>query len=391
MFRMIPAVVAAMLFAFAALSEPASAQSACPTGAELDEAVAKATSDFNTAGGQKSKNMSSGATRNLQAYSILLWEERSKDAIDTNQDAKWALAVCLEKDGVCGGKKHKNLAKDLFKAVGQDYTSGYMNTKVYPEEMLPWAERQLSCTIGSDDLPLQQAFAGELPPLGGLTGQARFAEALRRLNLDASYDAYPQFTQACFERDTEACDFMASVYEKNKDEASKTLALKLGEKSCNLGSAFGCRFASLYYFEGRLGVPQDEFLAGERATKACDLGDELACGVAANHWGDPDTDRYDQAKYRKYRELDCDRLNNAGSCRAFGYMAANAQGGPENKIAARTAFEKSCDGNDSMACMFLGSMRTGGQGGSVDTAGGRAATQKSCDLGNSAACDVLIK
>ncbi len=388
MFRVIPAV-AAMLVVLAVLSERAVAQSACPTGADLDNAVAKATSDFNTAGGQQSKNKSSGATSTLQAYSILLWEERSSGAIDTNQDAKWALAVCLEKDGVCGGKKHKDLAKDLFKAVGEGYTSGRMNTKVYPEEMLSWAERQLNCTTGPIASPLQQAFAGKLPPLDGLTGHARFTEALSKLNADASYDAYPQFTQACFERDTEACDFMASVYEKNEDEASKTLALKLGEKSCDLGSAFGCRFASLYYFEGRLGVPQDEFLAGVRATKACELGDKLACGVAANHWSDPDSDRYDQAKYRKYRELDCDRRNNAGSCRAFGYMAANAQGGPKNEIAARTAFEKSCDGNDSMACMFLGSMRTGGQGGPIDSTGGRLATQKSCDLGNSAACDVL--
>jgi len=389
MLRLISAALAALLIAVSALSGPAMAQSACPAGADLDTALAKAMSDFNTAGGQKSKNKSSHATSTLQAYSILLWEERSKDAVDTNQDAKWALAVCLEQDGVCGGKKHKELAKELFKAVGEGYTSGRMNTKVYPEEMLSWAERQLSCTTGPVASPLQKAFAGKLPPLTGLTGHARFTEALRKLNSDASYDAYPQFTQACFESDTEACDFMASVYEKNEDEASKTLALKLGEKSCDLGSAFGCRFASLYYFEGRLGVPQDEFLAGVSATKACDLGDTLACGVAANHWGDPDTDRYDEAKYRNYRELDCERRNNAGSCRAFGYMAANGQGGSEDKIAARAAFGKACDGNDGQACMFLGSMRRAGQGGPVDTAGGRAATQKSCDLGNSIACDAL--
>ncbi len=365
------------------------AQSACPTGADLDTALAKAMSNFNTAGGQKSKNKSSRATRTLQAYSILLWEERSSDAIDANQDAKWALAVCIEKDGVCGGKRMKDLAKDLFKAVGKNYTSGRMNTKVYPEEMLLWAQQQLNCTTGPAASPDEQAFAGNLPPLNGLTGQGRFAEALRRLNADKTYDAYPQFTQACFESSTEACDFMASVYEKNEDEASKTLALKFGEKSCGLGSAFGCRFASLYYHEGRTGVPKDKFLAGVRATKACDLGDTLACGVAANHWDDPDTDRYDNIKIRKYRELDCDRRSNAGSCRAYGYMAANAQGGPEDKVAARTAFETACNGNDGLACMFLGSMRTAGQGGPVDTAGGRAVTQKSCDLGNSAACDAL--
>lgn len=389
MFRLPAAALAALLIVLAALTGPAMAQSACPAGADLDTALAKAMSDFNTAGGQKSRNKSSRATNTLQAYSILLWEERSKDAIDTNQDAKWALAVCLEKDGVCGGKEHKALAKDLFKAVGKDYTSGYMNTKVYPEEMVPWAERQLSCTTGPASSPDEQAFAGTLPPLNGLTGQARFAEALRRLNADKTYEAYPQFTQACFEESTEACDFMASVYENNEDEASKILALNFGEKSCDLGSAFGCRFASLYYFEGRPGVPKDEFVAGVRATKACDLGDTLACGVAANHWGEPDTDRYDETKYRKYRELDCDRRNNAGSCRAFGYMAANAQGGSEDKFAARAAFEKACEGNDALACMFLGSMRTGGQGGPVDATGGHAATRKSCGLGNSAACDAL--
>lgn len=389
MFRLTLAGFATLLIALAALSGPDMAQSACPVGADLDTALANAMSDFNAAGGQKSKNKSSRATSTLQAYSILLWEERSNGAVDTNQDAKWALAVCLEKDGVCGGKKMKDLAKDLFKAVGKDYTSGRMNTKVYPEEMLPWAERQLNCTTGPVGSPLDQAFAGTLPPLNGLTGQARFQQALGNLSADTADSVYPQFVQACFEKATDACDFMASVYEKNDDETSKILALRIGEKSCDLGSAFGCRFSSLYYLEGRLGVPQNEELAELRAIKACDLGDTLACGVAANHWGDPDTDRYDEVKYRKYRGLDCERRSHAGSCRVFGYMAANAQGGPEDKIAARAAFEKACDGNDGLACMFLGSMRKSGQGGPVDTAGGQAATQKSCDLGNSTACDAL--
>ncbi len=389
MFRLFPAAIQAFLIAMALVSGSAAAQSNCPVGAGLDSALAKAMSDFNTAGGPKGKNKSSRATSVLQAYSILLWEERSSDAIDTNQDAKWALAVCLEKDGVCGGKKMKDLAKDLFKAVGEDYTSGRMNTKVYPEEMLTWAQAQLDCTTGPVAPPSERIFAGNLPPLAGLTGEARYAEALRLLNADKFYDAYPQFTQACIESSTNACDFMASVHEKGADAESKTSALKFGEKSCDMGSAFGCRFASLYYLEGRPGVPKDAFLAGVRATKACDLGDKLACGVAANHWGDPDTDRYDEAKYRTYRKLDFDRHDNAGSCRAFGYMATNAQGGPEDKVSARAAFEKGCNGNDALACMFLGSMQKSGQGGPADAAGALAATGKSCDLGQATACAAI--
>ncbi|MEQ9505359.1 MAG: tetratricopeptide repeat protein [Hyphomonas sp.] len=389
MFRLLPAALAALLMALAAVSGTALAQSACPAGADLDAALETATVDFNTAGGRKSNNKTSRATSTLQAYSILLWEERSSGAISTEEDAKWALAVCLEKDDVCGGKKLKDLSKDLFKAVGKGHGSGRMNTKVYPEEMVSWAEQQLNCTTGPVASPDEQAFAGNLPPLDGLTGQARFAEALRRLNADKAYDAYPQFTQACFETSTEACDFMASVHEENDIEASKATALKFGEKSCGMGSPFGCRFASIYYLQGRPGVAKDKLLAGARATKACDLGDKLSCGVAANHWDDPDTDRYDQAKSRKYRELDCDRQSNAGSCLVYGYMAVNAQGGPEDKAAARAAFTKACDGNDGLACMFLGSMQKRGQGGPVDTAGGRAATQKACDLGQSTACDAL--
>lgn len=388
MVRLLRAVTASLAALFA-LASTAIAQSACPAGEALDSALQQAVTDFQSAGGQKRNNKTSSATAMLQAYAILLWEERSKSAIDDQQDAKWALAVCLEKDGVCGGNKHKDLSRDLFRAVGKGYTSGYMNTQVYPESMVAWAERRLGCTTGPVATLLEQAYQGTLPPLAGLTGEARYEEAIRQSKAEEQPDFYPQLVQACFERSTEACDFLASVYEGNEDEESKKLAIRFSEKSCELNSPFGCRFSAIYYSQGRPGVPRDDNLGELRAIKACDLGDTLSCGVAALHFSTPETETYSQEKSRHYRGLDCDRQGNPLSCRIFGYMAINGQGGPEDKVAARAALETACAGDEDLACLWVGSMKTGGSGGPVDLEGGRAATQKACDLGNSAACDAL--
>ncbi|MEZ5947466.1 MAG: tetratricopeptide repeat protein [Hyphomonas sp.] len=390
MFRFVAAMVASIA-ALAFVSLPALAQTACPQGADLDAALQDAVSAFHRAGGQKKSNKTSAETARLQAYAILLWQDRSKRAIDDQEDAKWALAVCLEKDGVCGGKKHKPLANDLFKAVGRGYSSGYMNDKVYPVEMIGWAERQIGCTTGPIATPLELAAAGKLPPLDGLTGQARFDKAFGRMMAKEEGDQYPQLIQACYEKSIEACDFLASAYEIGEDstEADKKLALKYAEYSCLQNSAFGCRFAAIYYSQGRPGIPRDDATGGLRAIKACDLGDELSCGLAAAYYSTPDTPTYSEEKTRHYRSLDCERKNNPFSCRVFGYMASNGQGGAEDKVAARAAFQTACKGDEALACMWLGAMMRSGGGGPVDVEGGRAATQKACNLGNSTACNAL--
>ncbi len=117
--------------------------------------------------------------------------------------------------------------------------------------------------------------------------------------------------------------------------------------------------------------------------QACEKGDGLACGLAAEYLM---TKSGNEAQAFKLTSKGC-ALGSAFSCATLGAQYDNAHGVSKDEALAVKYFKKACEEHNGLGCLNLAAMTYAGRGGlAKDERRGAELILRACEFGNETAC-----
>lgn len=202
-------------------------------------------------------------------------------------------------------------------------------------------------------------------------------------------NAVPLWDKGCKIGEPAACFRLGNAYASGwgaaQDDARAAAAFKEG---CGGGLAEACAHWGEAVWEGR-GTKRDTQLAGELATRACELKDHAGCSLLglvmmAGAPGVPKSVSKGLALWNR----EC-AAGFGPACSALGATLLQ-DGGMDKAADAAKLFEKACDGGDGQGCALLAKMVSEGTGGlEWDDARAKALYKRGCELGDGPACAAL--
>jgi len=191
----------------------------------------------------------------------------------------------------------------------------------------------------------------------------------------------------CRARDGAACGELASRSARGVG-VRRDLARSLGysRRGCELGDVSSCNAVGFAYDEGR-GVARDTARALEIYEDACARGSPYSCArlAQASEQGLLGRTR-DAARARRYYEQGCTWNTDHGyMCRMLGLTLRDGLGGPIDRAAARSAFDRGCTAGDGASCNAMCSVDPSVPGCEITL----RALERLCGAGDASACGLL--
>jgi len=195
--------------------------------------------------------------------------------------------------------------------------------------------------------------------------------------------------EQCAKANINACVDVADSYEERGDHSS---ALSYYQKSCDLNSGYGCRWAGIYldpHFS-EYKVNKNKKLSISTYIKSCKLSDATSCNNIGVDYRDGNGVNKNLALAKKYFQQSCVEIEDGEGegCYNLGYIYDNGKGAKTNKPQAVKFYNIGCELLEhSESCYALGHIYYyGGEGVTKNHKKSKIYFSRSCEYGLDDGC-----